>query len=112
MDYWLVIGSSGEPRYCEEWPVAIYETEEEALAAAEGAGRHAREQRAIHDTWHRENYPWFLANPLPRKSDEEAYRAWERDCPREPNRPTNPYDPEHGRGDEYFVKCVPLRKLP
>lgn len=113
---YLVIGSSGEYSDRMEWPVALYETEETARAAAEGANRYACELSALRDAWYRDVLtPWVAAHPPPRifiTTNEQRVRfsdewqAYKR--PREPERRPNPYDPEHGRGDDYRVESVPL----
>ena len=116
---YLVIGSSGEYSDRLEWPVAVYETEEMARAAAEGAERCSRERCALFDAWYRDVYrPWHDKNPAPLMNVRrvegiivvEDYDIWlsRSDRPTEPELPPNPYDPEHGRGDEYTVEPVPL----
>lgn len=112
----LVVGSSGEYSDRLEWPVAAYETEEMARAAAERAMRCSREFSALHDAWYRDVFvPWKAAHPPPPMlltADENGIRFSDEwlayNPPRGPEGSPNPYDPEHGRGCDYRVEPVPL----
>ena len=113
MKYYLVMGSVGEYSDRDEWPVALYESEADARKVAELAEAHSRKETAIMDSWCREVYhPWYWPhvrlNPAGRI---DSWPGYARIMVSKPVSEKNPWDPDRGVGDTYWVTEVELRTL-
>jgi hypothetical protein len=117
MKYYLVMGSVGEYSDRAEWPVALYESEADAQKVAELAEAHSRKEDRIMSSWNSQVYaPWWKANVQllygnPAESSDRwpGYGEIQKSKPvREPN----PWDPDCGTGDTYWVTPVELRTFP